>query len=387
MRTLHIAALAFPTPQGTQGALHAMLSALATHGHETHLLCYPAGDGEPGRARPYVVHRARTSLKQRSTRSGPSAEKVLLDLALARRAKELCAALSPDLVVAHHVEAACCALALSRPALFVAHTSLRAELPSYFPARLSRATAGAGARLDRFLCARHPGALAVSPLLAEMLTRESGRPVTPIAVPWALAEPATAPERAAAQRALGLSGPGPVLLYAGNLDAYQGLQSMLPDLACLARARPTLTWLIATESESAAFSRELATFGLLRQVRFTRLADEAARRRVHAASDLALVPRGAAGGLPIKLLDALARGIPVVTSRMALAGLPIPAPAVTIVDEHGSWELAIRHQLRRADSAHEHGRAFLAEAHRASRFVSDMIAHAGRWRLFSPPRA
>src|SRR5690348_5568093 len=131
MRSLHIAALAFPTAQGTQAALHSMLGALGARGHETHLLCYPqhdAADPDAGR-RNYQVHRIGAPFKQRSTRSGPSFEKGLLDVALAARVARYCADLSPDLVVAHHVEAALCTLALPRPVLFVAHTSPRTELP------------------------------------------------------------------------------------------------------------------------------------------------------------------------------------------------------------------------------------------------------------------
>jgi glycosyltransferase involved in cell wall biosynthesis len=382
MRTLHIAALAFPTPQGTQAALHGMLSALAAHGHDTHLLCYPErpGGAAPGERAPYTIHRVDTSLKQRSTRSGPSLDKVLLDFALARHAARLCAELAPDLVIAHHVEGALCGLALAAPVLFVAHTSLRTELPSYFAAPLAPGIALAGAWLDRFLCARHPGALAVSPLLAEMLTRESERTVTPIQLPWQVAEPADHRERSSARECLELSSKQPVALYAGNLDAYQGLEALLPSLNRLVRYRPTLTWLIATESPTRGFARKLAALGLDKHVKFTALADERARRRVHAAADVALVPRGAAGGIPIKLLDALARGLPVVTSRTACAGMALPDEAVTVVEDFGGWDVAIDHVLDGVTST-EPGRAFIATRHAGSRFVSDLIAHARNWQL------
>ncbi len=102
-----------------------------------------------------------------------------------------------------------------------------------------------------------------------------------------------------------------MLLYAGNLDAYQGLDDVLRPLANLVRRHPRLTLLLATQSPARAFVRRADAAGLAGHVVRAQLANECDRRLVHAASDLAPIPRGAPGGLPIKLLDALARGVPV----------------------------------------------------------------------------
>ncbi|MFT3927569.1 MAG: glycosyltransferase [Myxococcales bacterium] len=377
MRTLHVAALAHPTRQGTQAALHSMLSALAQAGHDTHLHCYPLHDGAGrGSGADYQVHRPASALSPRSTRSGPSLEKLLLDALLARDLRPLCARLEPDVVIAHHVEAAMCCLRLAKPVLFMAHTSLAAELPSYFSPRFAGPLRGMGEGLDRFLCRASTRALAVSPLLADMLAAQSARPVSAIRVPWTTPEPMSAEERAHARRSLGLTSEHEVLLYAGNLDAYQDLDGLLEPLHRLARRRPQLRWLIATESSSREFRRRLETAGLASRVMFAPLADEAQRRRVHAAAQLALVPRGAPGGLPIKLLDALARGVPVVTTRRASAGLGLPSAAVEWVDDAGSWEQAIERVLSGQLPVTSLGRAYIEQAHSKERFVSDLIAHA-----------
>lgn len=380
MRSLHVAALAFPTQQGTQAALHGMLCALSAAGHDTHLLCYPIHQGaKPDvEMRPYHIHRVPGPLRQRSTRSGPSFEKGLLDVALAVRAARLCAELSPDLIVAHHVEAGLCGLLLRQRVLFLAHTSLRTELPSYFPRPVGGALAFLGAGLDRFLCARHPGALAVSPLLARLLSAEPGCPVGSIGIPWPLALPTSAEERRAARQRLNLSPEHEVVLYAGNLDAYQGLDALVSALATLAVRRPKLVWLLATGSSPDAFARKLAASGLAQRTVITSLEDESHRRRVHAAADVCVVPRGAAGGVPVKLLDTLARGAPVVTTRMACAGLAIPPSAVTLVEESGGWDGAIERVLAGQVPEPTRGRDYISQAHQGPRFVSDLIAHATR---------
>ena len=176
------------------------------------------------------------------------------------------------------------------------------------------------------------------------------------------------------------------MLYAGNLDAYQGLDPLFDAMSTLAAARPELAWLVATESSPHDFSAKLAAAGWRGRVLFSALANEADRRTAHAAADLALVPRGAPGGVPVKLLDALARGLPVVTTRTACAGL---AAAFRCGDaRRGLRALGCSHRSRargaRCRTLHR-GREFIAQAHGEERFVSDLIAHAERWNLLSKP--
>ena len=70
---LHVACLPFPSYQGTQAALAAMLEASATNG-QTHLLAYAAAGYELDA--PYEVHRIPDFPKVRSLRSGPSWGKI-----------------------------------------------------------------------------------------------------------------------------------------------------------------------------------------------------------------------------------------------------------------------------------------------------------------------
>jgi glycosyltransferase involved in cell wall biosynthesis len=267
----------------------------------------------------------------------------------------------------------------------VAHTSLRAELPYYFPRALAGACAAMGGRLDRYLCRRHRGALAISPLLARMLSEESGCAVHSISIPWQLTAPATATERSAARHRLELSPERRVVLYAGNLDAYQGLEPLIESVARLAKVKPELTWLIATMSPTQAFAQRLAAAGLRERVLFQAPTNEDERRMVYAAAELALVPRAAPGGLPVKLLDALSRNIPVVTTRTALAGHALPSNAVTLVEDCGGWDVAIDRVLTGHAPEPHIGGEFMVRGHGAERFVSDLIAHAARMDLLRVP--
>jgi hypothetical protein len=103
------------------------------------------------------------------------------------------------------------------------------------------------------------------------------------------------------------------------------------------------------------------------------LCTEGDRRQAHAAADVALVPRAAAGGLPIKLLDALARRVPVLASAEACAGLSLPESSVRVASP-GSWRGALGSIFHERPTG-ESGRAYVASAHAPARFVSEFCAH------------
>ncbi|UJR82316.1 glycosyltransferase family 4 protein [Sandaracinus amylolyticus] len=352
---LHVAALPFPSPQGTQAAIAAMLRALADAGRDARLLTYAHGAAEIETPR-FTHLRLRHAYGDRSLRSGPSLAKVAQDVALARAI----ARARPQVVIAHHVEAASAAL-LARTArvIFVAHTALGPELPTYFEPRWSALARRAGDALDRMLVQRADAALAVSPVLARTLSSLADREVRWLPIPWSLAAPITPDERLAARIALGLDGRDEVVLYAGNLDRYQGLDALWSAFATLRERRPALQLVIATASEARGTpGRVVALDG-----------SEAQRRTLHAAADLVVVPRESEGGLPIKLIDALARGVPVVCVPRATAGLALDDVVLASTDLASAIDRALGDPALRARLA-EAGPRFVARELSAARFLA-----------------
>lgn len=384
---MHVAALPFPSPQGTQGALRAMLDACASRlGSDAHLLAYASGAGALGDAR-FTLHRSAAPLAA-SLRSGPSLGKVAADVALGLELRRLVRALRPDVVVAHHVEAGVAALlVVGRPLVFVAHTELAPELPTYAPRLVAPFVTPllgrAGGVLDAALCRRADAVAAVGPALAERLAASTGAVVHTLALPWPLPSPITADERSIARAALGIAPDDEVALYAGNLDRYQGLPVALEALGRAAVRRTQLRVLIATESARRGVSSHVRRAGLERRVAYAPLHDESARRLAHAAADVALVPRAIDGGVPVKLLDALARGVPVVAQRRALGGLALSGAAMVCADDDAdALAAAIVAMLaapRAAGEVADRGRAYIGREHSDVRFLATLevaIAHA-----------
>ena len=366
---LHVACLPFPSPQGTQAAIDAMLRASAEEGQRAHLLTYAHGAGEA--PRPYTLHRLPDFPKVRSLRSGPSLGKVALDLRCIATTRQLVSRLRPRAIVAHHIEAAlACIAARVRPLYYVAHTSLSRELPEYFRGLPFEVPSFAGRAAEQWACAQVDGVGAVAPSLAAML----GDGARYLPIPWSTQ--GAAPSLAEARRALGLPVDAKVCLYAGNLDRYQGWEELLPALARLRRAEPAARLLIATESDPTPARAEASRAGVADALSVCGLSGERARVLAHAAADLAWVPRRSEGGLPVKMLDAMARGVPIVAVERAAAGLPIDSSCELVPNDDPdamSRAAALLLQSRkRADALQRAGRAYLRAHHSPSAFALAM---------------
>ncbi len=379
---LHVACLPFPSYQGTQAAIDAMLRAWCNAGHVSHLLTYAHGSHELDA--PYTVHRMPDFPKLRSLRSGPSVGKLALDLRGVFEIRALGARLRPAAVVAHHVEAAVIALAAGiGPAFYVAHTSLGDELPMYFPRVPEHAVRGPAKLLQQWIHARARGVAAVSPSLAELLGGVEYLPV-----PWSPSREAATITKHEARAELGLPPDTLVCLYAGNLDRYQGWEHLVDALVRLRTLVPTARLLVATQSDPRPLRRRAAKAGISNGIDLRKLDSERARAVAHAASDVAWVPRRSEGGLPIKMLDAFARGLPVVAMERATAGLPIH-DACRVVANEDPWALAsaardlFQHPLA-ANALRDRAHVYLRTHHDESTYASAMRSWVGSPRATPP---
>lgn len=307
---VHLLCAPFPTSQGTQASVAAFVRAANLSGYEHSLLVPAESHGDEPTDLP--IERLPRLPIRLGARSGPSFARVASDLAALATVRRL---VRGRKLLAHNVEAAFVAAAARIPFSYVAHTSMMDELPMY--GRRGYATKRRlGGMLDRISVGAAQRTLAITPGLAQALERRFSSPVSYLPQPWRVGFASTAEGRRAARGALGL-GDELVVLHAGNLDRYQGLERIVAALRIAARSRPT-TLLVATESKLP--SRGFAS-GL--RVVTHRLADEVDRRRVHAAADVVVIAREPTHGLPIKLLDAFARSTPVLATRASLAGLAL----------------------------------------------------------------
>lgn len=360
---LHVGAMPFPTRQGTQACVDAMCRACQSAGYETHLLTYGQGGlSSEDRAPNYRMHglpSRRGAVRQQDQRSGPSLRKLVSDVHLVRALRSLYERLGPRAVIAHHVEAALLCQVAKVPYAWVAHTDLASELPTYF-GHGAPAWSRAGDAVDH-RCVRGAQAVAaVSPLLA---ARFAPPQTEVLPTPWQASD-------VVANQACGV----PELIYAGNLDAYQGWQDVVDALALLARrgVRPRLTLL--TASDPTPWLKRAAKKDVLSELRIVRHLREEDRLTAMRRTQVALVPRRVPGGLPMKLLDHWSLGHAVVAQKRALAGFSQAEQAVLCVADGDVQAMAraielLLHDETERRSLAERGRAYLRAQHSEQRFV------------------
>ncbi|MBI5485890.1 MAG: glycosyltransferase family 4 protein [Deltaproteobacteria bacterium] len=362
LRILEVAALPFPSRQGTQVALDSVCRGLAERGHDVHLLVYAHG-AFPLRA-PYTIHRLPDSPRFRSLRSGPDWRRALLDLRLALELRRLARVLRPDVVHLHNVEAAAAALLLpfrpDAPCVYHAHNLMEHELPIYGtlgPPALARRL---GRWLDAQLPARADLALAISAPTRDGLLRagadpsrvrvvEPGADLEDLAGPPAprlagAGEPATviarpssdavrdAFERAVATPRARADVPDVLgVAHLGNLDRYQGLDTLLSAVARVRDRDRVAELVVISDSSPEALGARAARLRV--PIRFVPHESLANALCVLGDCRVAALARNVPGGFPMKLIALLAAGIPVAATQTAVRGLDVEAAVVAARDD------------------------------------------------------
>jgi glycosyltransferase involved in cell wall biosynthesis len=325
LRIAMIAACPFPWPRGTPIRIHRIAEAVARRGHAVHVVTYHLGEdlADP----PFVVHRIRDVPAYRRTAPGPTVRKLFqLDPMLAGLLRRLHQEIRFDLVHAHHYEGLLVASHAVRgtPIVYDAHTLLTSELPTYptgLPRRCVRAVAP---WLDGHLPRRADRIIAVSETIRHALTTLGASApermhVIPNGVEW---------ERFPAER--GITPNGRTVIFTGNLAPYQGVNLMLEAFAKLHARRADVRLMIVTDSSFTPFDALAQRLGVRAAVDLRR-GTFPQQPALLAAATVAINPRVRCDGIPQKLLNYMAAGLPIATFesssgplRHEVTGLRVP---------------------------------------------------------------
>jgi len=309
-----VAACPFPVPRGTPTRILRMAEALAARGHEVHVVTYHLG--ERVAATPFRIHRIANIPSYTKISPGPSIQKLLLlDPLLAAKLAAVLRRHDVDLIHAHHFEGVLSAWPSARlfgkPLIFDAHTLLESELPSYRIGLSERMKIQVGRVLDRYVPRLAIHTISVSDeIKAKLVQRwemdEQRIAIIPNGVEVELFETGVAARTPTEHKTR-------TLVFAGTLAGYQRIDMLLSVFARVCRVRHDVRLVILTTADFAPYeglARELGVRDRIDIVpcEFRDLPDRLVR------ADIGLSPRTECDGLPQKILNYMAAGIPVVAS-------------------------------------------------------------------------
>lgn len=372
-RIAMVAACPFPTCQGSQVLVRQTAESLARRGHQVHLICYHFGEEIPLQtSEQLVLHRIAYPSIYRKYRAGPSIQKPLLDALMVRLLLKVTRRHRIQVVHAHNYEALLVGLSsrlFSRtPVVFHSHNAISDELSSFFRSTRARRLADrVGGLIDGSMPRRADHVIAINDELERFFLdhgvgegRISCLPPGIALEEWSERPLADGSPESAALEALDrwLGEQESVALYAGNLDDYQNLPLMFRAFVRVRAQLPQARLVVVSRSDPRPYRELTAELGLADVVLFVDHTSFQLARQVFRRCRVALLPRISWCGFPIKLLNYMAAGLPVVASQGSAkivyhgeSGLVVPDG-----DEEG-FAAAVTRLLSEPDTARAMGHA------------------------------
>jgi glycosyltransferase involved in cell wall biosynthesis len=319
LRILMVAPQPFLRPRGTPFSVLHRIRALLRLGHAVDLVTYPFG--EDVRLDGLRIFRTPRSPGVRDVPIGPSVAKAVLDLPLFFSALKMARSGRYDLVHTHEEAGAMGALLRERfgiPHLYDMHSSLPQQFRNFGRfdwAPVVRVFEG----LERYTLQGSDGVIAICEALGDR-AREVGYegPLRVIENTLDLPPPPDAERAALALRERLELGPGPVIVYTGSLEPYQGLDLLL-DAVPLVAAQTSSARVLLVGGTSEA-SRRLQEAAEARGAGDTVLAIPAVPPEqvpvYHQVADILVTTRTRGTNTPLKLYQYLRSDRPMVATAI-----------------------------------------------------------------------
>ena len=364
-------------PRGTPFSVYNRTKALLALGYEVDLVTYPIGErvALPG----LHIYRAPSVPFIHKVKIGPSLAKVPLDILLFLTAFwRLC--IRRYRFLHTHEEAGLMGVVLALlfgcKHLYDMHSDLAQQM-SNFAVTKSSLLIGCVTAIQKLIVRRADAVIAICPDLETAVRRISpGKPVYMIenlAVDEEL-PPADANEARRLRQQWEL-GDGPVLVYTGTFESYQGIELVLRSAAIVQAVFPTARYVfVGGKPEQVEKQRLLAReLGVVEMVRFTGQRPLEEMPQYTALADILLSPRSGGTNTPLKLYTYLRSGKPILATALLshtqiltpdMAALVAPTPEGLA---QGAIELLQdREKARRLG---EHGRQVAVEQYSWSAFM------------------
>lgn len=321
---LMVAASPFPLPQGSQVLISGLAESLHRRGHTIQIVAYPTGKDRPETSVP--IRRAPNMPFYQRLNPGPSVGKPAMDLLLAGKVMETVRRQRPDLLHTHNFEGLLVGLWVrwrtGVPVIYHLHNLMEPELPVYFRFPPMQATGRLFGRwIDHHLPRRADACIVLHDKVAGGLQERGIAPKRLHVVPPGVDLPdKPLPPPSEVRRRWGLSA-APLVLYSGNFDRYQDLDFLLQAFEQVQRAHPATRLLLVTHQgierkRERDLQRRLGNRGQLLAVD-----DWEDMVELLSTCSVAVSPRQICWGFPIKVLNYMVAGRPIVAAAGSAHGL------------------------------------------------------------------
>jgi glycosyltransferase involved in cell wall biosynthesis len=347
-RPLHIAMVAacpFPANHGTPAGIREAAEAIARQGHQVHIVTYHFGHGKvPQGAR---LHRIPDFGLSRKMVVGPTWQKPLLDLLMVWKLWRVIRREDIDLIHAHNYEGALIGyvakLLTHRRMIYHAINTMSDELPTYRFLRPKRLAIWLANVLDHWVPRLPDRVIAISAEIAQFLkagglTHEKLQ-IIPLGIDSSVFQDIPDSQREAFRARHGI-GDKPLVMYTGILDRFQRIDYLLQAMRIVVDKRPDARLMlvvnVTTDHDVQECQRLLQELALESHVDLVPHRSFAEIPLFLAAADVTVVSRPQCPGIPIKLLNYMAAGKPIVVFEGSAKGLQHQHHALVVPDH--DWQ-------------------------------------------------
>jgi 1,2-diacylglycerol 3-alpha-glucosyltransferase len=322
-RVVMVAACPFPANHGTPGAIRELSIYLARQGHEVHVVTYPQYE-EGISVEGLHIHRVLPASKSGDIKIGPSLGRLVYDFFLIPKLFQVIIKHKIEIIHTHNYEATIAGAIVKfitrKPLVYTGVNSMLDELPTYDFFKSKKMARFLGKFLD-YIVPRAADILMVlsdelkSYLVDDVKMDAKKIIVIPPGVELQMFEHGNG-EIIRQQYNIGAE---PIVMYTGALEAFQKVDYLFYAMVNVVAQRPDVKLMIVTNINNTKaktkYEKLAAELGIEKNLIFADCVSLGQLPDFLAAADVAVVPRTACPGYPIKLLNYMAAGKAIVTFK------------------------------------------------------------------------